>query len=63
MKAQFDYLRYKLNSSFWFLPSLMIVAAIAASFAMVALDHALLDASVDVSDWLYSATPDGARGW
>ncbi len=61
MKAQFDYLRYKLDSSFWFLPGLMIVAAIAASFAMVSLDRALLDASIDVSGWLYSATPDGAR--
>lgn len=61
MKAQFDYLRYKLDSSFWFLPGLMILAAIAVSFAMVALDRALLDASIDVSAWLYSATPDGAR--
>ena len=61
MKAQFDYLRYKLDSSFWFVPGLMIVCAIALSFAMVAVDRTLLDRSIDVSDWLYSATPDGAR--
>jgi uncharacterized membrane protein len=61
MRAQLEYLRYKLDSSFWFLPSLMILGAIALSFAMVALDRALIDASIDVSDWLYSATPDGAR--
>ena len=39
----------------------MIVLAIAFSFAIVSLDHALQDASIDVSTWLYGATPDGAR--
>jgi len=61
MKAHLDYLKYRLDSSFWFVPGLMIIGAIVLSFAMVALDRTLVAASVDVSGWLYSATPDGAR--
>ena len=61
MKAQFEYLRYKLDSSFWFVPGLMIVCAIALSFVMVWLDRTLIEASIDVTELLYSATPDGAR--
>ena len=61
MKAHLKYLAYKLDTSFWFVPGLMIAVAIAFSFAMVSLDHALQNASIDVSTWLYGATPDGAR--
>ncbi len=61
MRARLIYLKYKLSSSYWFVPGLMILGAIALSFGMVRLDHALLDASIDVSGWLYSGTPAGAR--
>jgi len=61
MKAQLAYLRYKIDSSFWFVPGLMIVGAIALSFVMVELDRFLDGQSVDMSAWLYNATPDGAR--
>lgn len=61
MKAQFAYLKYKLDSSFWFIPGLMIVAAILLSFGMVELDRIFIDLSINVSDLVYNATPDGAR--
>jgi uncharacterized membrane protein len=61
MRAQLIYLKYKLSSSYWFVPGLMILGAIALAFGIVRLDHALLDASIDVSGWLYSGTPAGAR--
>lgn len=61
MKAQIAYLRYKIDSSFWFVPGLMIVAAIALSFGMVEFDRFLEGRSINLSEWLYNATPDGAR--
>jgi uncharacterized membrane protein len=61
MKAHLKYLVYTLNASFWFLPGLMMLAAIVLSFAMLWLDHALQDAAIDVSNWLYGASPQGAR--
>jgi uncharacterized membrane protein len=61
MMAQLAYWKYKLDSSFWFIPGLMTLVGIAFSFAMVALDRSLESRSIDVTPWLYGASPDGAR--
>jgi uncharacterized membrane protein len=61
MMAQLAYWKYKIDSSFWFIPGLMTIAGIALSFVMVAIDRDLESRSIDVTPWLYSASPDGAR--
>lgn len=47
-----------LHSSYWFLPSLMVLMAIALSFIMLTLDR-----SIGFGDWslIYTGGPDGAR--
>ncbi|WP_066425756.1 DUF2254 domain-containing protein [Anabaena sp. 4-3] len=47
-----------LHSSYWFLPGLMVVAAIALAFTMLTLDR-----TVGFEDWslIYTGGPDGAR--
>jgi uncharacterized membrane protein len=52
----------RLNTGYWFVPSLMAVAALGMAFATVALDEAT--ASSDVRDlwWVYGGGPEGAAG-
>ena len=50
----------RIRSSFWFLPSLMAVAAIGLSFATVAVDEALTDKWLKALGWAYSGGAEGA---
>lgn len=50
-----------LRASYWFIPSLMVIGAIAAAFGMVALDRYLGAEWVAQQGWLYINQPDGAR--
>lgn len=49
-----------LKSSYWFVPSLILVAAIALAFMMLYLDHKG-DSEITNLWWLYTGGPDGAR--
>ncbi|NJN57504.1 MAG: DUF2254 domain-containing protein [Leptolyngbyaceae cyanobacterium SL_5_9] len=49
-----------LHSSYWFLPSIMVVAAIALAFGMLVVDRTT-NGSLGNLGWLYSGGPDGAR--
>lgn len=50
-----------MRSSYWFIPSIMAVGAIALSFATTAVDAIVGSAWVDEVGWLYANKPDGAR--
>ncbi len=61
MKAQIAYLSYKINSSFWFLPSLITIGSVALAFAAVYTDRAWIGASAYSKDWLFTAEPESVR--
>ncbi|NUZ06785.1 DUF2254 domain-containing protein [Piscinibacter koreensis] len=50
----------RLRASFWFLPSLMAVAAAALAFAGVTLDEAFTDRLLSGFGWLYTGGAEGA---
>ena len=50
-----------LRNSFWFLPTLMVVAAIVLSLAMIQLDKATTHNWVALLGWTYSRGPEGSR--
>jgi len=50
-----------LQSSYWFLPSLIAVAGIALAFAMLAVDKTEAIKTGELS-WIYRGGPEGARG-
>jgi uncharacterized membrane protein len=50
-----------LHSSFWFVPTLMILLAIALSFITVWIDQKLEANIVENMDWAYSLGPSGSR--
>ena len=51
-----------LSTSFWFVPALMIVAAIGLSFAMIELDRLTEERVMQTLDWIWRGGPEGARG-
>ncbi len=50
-----------LHSSYWFVPTLMAVIAIALAFGMLSLDRAGKSAPLESLGWIYTGGPDGAR--
>ena len=50
-----------IRASYWFVPSLMAVAAVVASFVAVHLDTQFGDAWLSDYPWLYATQPAGAR--
>lgn len=50
-----------LHSSYWFVPTLMAVVAIALAFIMLTLDRAGLSGPIEGLGWLYTGGTDGAR--
>jgi len=50
-----------LRSSYWFIPSLLTLSAIALSFVTTALDGIVGDEWISNVTWLYENKPDGAR--
>ena len=51
----------RLHTSFWFLPTLMTIAAIGLSFALVAIDGMVKDEVYRQISWVYLFGPEGAR--
>ena len=50
-----------IRTSYWFIPSLMAIAAIGLSFATTALDSRIGSSWLDEISWLYANKPAGAR--
>ncbi|TVQ16826.1 MAG: DUF2254 domain-containing protein, partial [Leptolyngbya sp. DLM2.Bin15] len=50
-----------LNSSFWFVPSLMVGLAIGLSLLTIGIDHRLGADIISNMNWLYSLGPSGSR--
>lgn len=61
MQAQLLKLWDDLRSSYWFVPSLMTLGAIALAFATTAIDGYVGPAWIEDIDWLYGNQPAGAR--
>lgn len=51
----------RLRASYWFIPSVMAIAAILAAFLMVQLDVRLGESLFENQRWLYANQPEGAR--
>lgn len=62
MRIRFGELWDRLNTGYWFVPSVMAVGAVALSFATVALDEAVSAAVVRDLWWVYRGGPEGAAG-
>lgn len=58
--AKFSKLWNALHSSYWFIPTLMVVAAIALAFTMLTLDRTG-KTGMQKWSWIYTGGPDGAR--
>jgi len=50
-----------LHSSYWFVPTIMAVSAIALAFTMLTLDRVVKSGLIEKLGWIYSGGPDGAR--
>jgi uncharacterized membrane protein len=61
MKIKIINLWQSLRSSFWFIPTLMVFAAIATSIGLVGIDRALESDYISFFGFLYSVNPEGAR--
>ncbi|WP_416670390.1 DUF2254 domain-containing protein [Egbenema bharatensis] len=58
--AKFDTIWDSLRASYWFLPTLMAIGAMALSTLMLLVDSAEIEFLHDVR-WIYTGGPDGAR--
>ncbi|WP_431470913.1 DUF2254 domain-containing protein [Sphingosinithalassobacter sp. LHW66-3] len=61
MKAWLRQIALRLNASYWFLPTVLTLAAILLSFATYAVDRQLNNGWAEGVSWLHDSTPDGAR--
>lgn len=59
--AKLGKLRDSLHSSFWFVPTLMVVLSIAFSFVTIAIDQRLKTNIIENLGWAYSLGPSGSR--
>ncbi|MCC7425007.1 MAG: DUF2254 domain-containing protein [Planctomycetaceae bacterium] len=50
----------RIQSSFWFIPSLMVAGAIGLSMGMIALDESIKDQELDSWWWAYTGSAEGA---
>lgn len=50
-----------LHTSYWFVPTLMAISAVALAFFMLTLDQKLGSGLVKELGWIYTGGPDGAR--
>lgn len=51
----------KLRTSYWAVPSVMVVAALGLAAGMIQLDRAIGEDLIDRLSWIYAGGPDGAR--
>ena len=61
MKIKLYALWERLSRSFWFLPSLMVLASFVFALGATAIDRATTLNSLPGLSWIYTGTPDGAR--
>ena len=61
MKTKILIFLESLKSSFWFIPALMICAAMVMAFYMVTLDRDLTINSLRFYGFMYATSPEGAR--
>jgi uncharacterized membrane protein len=50
-----------IQTSLWFVPTILVVAAGVSSFIMVSVDHGLQDDGYSVPSWIFGGSADGAR--
>jgi uncharacterized membrane protein len=50
-----------LHSSYWFVPTIMAVSAIALAVAMLTLDRSGTSGAIAELGWIYTGGPEGAR--
>jgi uncharacterized membrane protein len=62
MKLRLIKIRDALADSFWFLPAVMALLAVAAALGLVAVDHTIGAGWVKNIGFVWSGGPDGARG-
>lgn len=61
MRVRFYAFWEQLSASFWFLPVLMVLAAMLLAQIMVAVDHTWTPSENPLFFWVYESSPDGAR--
>ena len=61
MRARIITFWEQLRTSFWFVPTLMVGAAVALAIATIALDEAIRFVIVQELGWIYTGGPEGAR--
>jgi uncharacterized membrane protein len=61
MKVKLQKLWDSLHSSYWFVPTIMAILAVALAFSMLTLDRMGKVGSIEKWDWIYTGGPDGAR--
>lgn len=61
MRAKFNKLLDSLHSSFWFIPTLMVVLTIGLSFLTIQIDQSLETDIIGELGWAYSLGPSGSR--
>lgn len=61
MKARLSNLWYRMRGSYWFVPALLVVMAVAMAFVTTALSSSLSWQAWEPLRWIYSGGPEGAR--
>ena len=61
MKARLSNLWYRARGSYWFVPAVLVVMAVALAFVTTTLSSALSWQSWEPLQWIYSGGPEGAR--
>jgi len=61
MKVKLSKLWDSLHSSYWFVPTLMAILAVALAFSMLTLDRMGKAGPIEKWGWIYAGGPDGAR--
>lgn len=61
MQSRVQNLWERLHTSYWFLPTVMVILAIGFSAATLALDHALEEKWANSQEWFWSGGAEGAR--
>ncbi len=51
----------EIRTSLWFVPSALVITAIIVSFSMIEIDHAVQDDEIQIPDWIFGGSADGAR--
>jgi uncharacterized membrane protein len=62
MKVKLQKLWDSLHSSYWFVPTIMAILAVALAFSMLMLDRIGRVGPLEKWGWIYTGGPDGARG-